>query len=102
MDLLLAPSTPSEEEEEEKEEEEEGEGEGEEGEEGEKGEECRLERRGGGNGKVALCWAKSVQKREKSWLIWLLCTMERRQEDSKGVFLLNSQFCYMHCFPNFY
>ena len=47
MDLLLAPSTPSEEEEV-----------------GEKGEECGLERRGRGNGKVALCWGKSVQKRK--------------------------------------
>ena len=67
MDLLLALSTPSEEGE------------------GEKGEECRLKRRGRGNGKVALCWGKSVQKRENYWLISLLCAMGRRQEDSKGV-----------------
>lgn len=70
MDLLLAPPTPFEEEEEG---------------EGEKGEERRLERRGRGSGKVALRWGKSLPKREKYWLISLLCAMGRRQEDSKGV-----------------
>lgn len=62
MDLLLAPSTPSEEEE-------------------EKGEDWRLERRGRGHGKVG----KSAQKREKARLIWLLCAVGRRQKGSKGV-----------------
>ena len=50
-----------------------------------KAEECRLERHGRGNGKVALCWGKSVQKRENYWLILLLRAMGRRQEDSRGV-----------------
>ena len=34
---------------------------------------------------MALRWGKSLQKREKYWLISLLCAMGRRQEDSKGV-----------------
>ena len=106
MDLLLAPSTPSEEggggeeeeeegggggggeeeEEEEKEKEEELEGEEEEGlGGGQKGEEWRVERLDRGNGKLALCWRKSVQKREKYWLISLLRAMGRRQEESKCV-----------------